>query len=319
MGCNICKNNNEVLIEEEFQYPAKQNSQKENQVIPPTLENKPEEKRKNSSPNINVKKNILQNNNNEIFNNINNYENNKKIIKINEDIIPYKNTNINNSTIKQNNEKEIENELENKERNKEENKMENKEESKVFSISKNDYNSRAIELINEIRLNPIKYSEVIFNNIQFISKEIRIEANDETGQNTEKEEIFFQKKVKVKLYRGEKAFKEAADFLKLQEPINELKVKDEIKLDLPGNEEEINDNKFIRKQLIEMRKKNNISAFFKDSIKNPEVGIMLMIVGDYKDAENKKRNAILNPEYKYIAVNSKFIGDLFFAYYTFSK
>ena len=101
--------------------------------------------------------------------------------------------------------------------------------------------------------------------------------------------------------------------------MKELILKDEIKLNLPDNEEEINDNFFIKKQLIQIRKNNNINAFFKDSIKNPEVGVMLMIVGDYKNAENKKRNAILNPEYKYIAVNSKFIGNSFIAYYTFSK
>ena len=197
--------------------------------------------------------------------------------------------------------------------------IDNKDESNLFSINKNDYNKRVIELINEIRLNPPKYSYVIFNNLQYISKKIKIEANDETGQNDEKEEIFFLKKVKVKLYKGERAFKEAADYLKIKEPMKELILKDEIKLNLPDNEEEINDNFFIKKQLIQIRKNNNINAFFKDSIKNPEVGVMLMIVGDYKNAENKKRNAILNPEYKYIAVNSKFIGNSFIAYYTFSK
>ena len=101
--------------------------------------------------------------------------------------------------------------------------------------------------------------------------------------------------------------------------MNELMIKDEIKLMLPENETELNDNTFVKKQLIEIRKNNNINAFFKDSIKNPEVAILLMIVGDYKDGQNKKRNAILNPEYKYIAINSKFIGNLFIAYYTFSK
>ena len=44
-----------------------------------------------------------------------------------------------------------------------------------------------------------------------------------------------------------------------------------------------------------------------------------MIVGDYVNAENKKRNALLNPEYKYIAINSKFLGNTFIAYFTFSK
>ena len=44
-----------------------------------------------------------------------------------------------------------------------------------------------------------------------------------------------------------------------------------------------------------------------------------MIVGDNKNGQNKKRNALLNPENKYIGVNSKFIGNTFVAYFTFSK
>ena len=44
-----------------------------------------------------------------------------------------------------------------------------------------------------------------------------------------------------------------------------------------------------------------------------------MIIGDYKNSQNKKRNAILNPDYKNIAINSKFIGDKFVSYFTFSK
>lgn len=305
MGCNICKNNNDIIVEEEFEYPDRQNSAKDKMIIPSTIENRFERKTIDSSPNLKIKNEALESINNikKIINNINDDKSIEKnrIKNINEKIET--NKIMNNSCSKPN--KEIE--------------IENKDESNLFSINKNDYNKRVIELINEIRLNPPKYSYVIFNNLQYISKKIKIEANDETGQNDEKEEIFFLKKVKVKLYKGERAFKEAADYLKIKAPMNELILKDEIKLNLPDNEEEINDNFFIKKQLIQIRKNNNINAFFKDSIKNPEVGVMLMIVGDYKNAENKKRNAILNPEYKYIAVNSKFIGNSFIAYYTFSK
>ena len=49
-------------------------------------------------------------------------------------------------------------------------------------------------------------------------------------QNEEKEEIFFQHKLKVKFYNGERAFIEVADYLKYMNPMNELIVKEEIKL-----------------------------------------------------------------------------------------
>ena len=115
--------------------------------------------------------------------------------------------------------------------------------------------------------------------MQYINKKVKIIADDTTGQNEEKMEIFFQKKVKIELF----------------------------------------DKLFIKNQINQINRKYNISAFFKDNVKNPEIGLMLMIIGDYKNSQNKKRNAILNPDYKNIAINSKFIGDKFVSYFTFSK
>ena len=193
--------------------------------------------------------------------------------------------------------------------------------SVISSLYKNDYNSRMVDLINKLRTNPREYSKIILSNIQYIQKIVKISADDTTGQNEEKIKIFFQKKIKVELYRGESAFLEAAEFLKNLKPLKELKIKEEIKMNiLPETEEQIaNDKLLIKKQLNEINKRFNISAFFKDNLRNPEIGLMLMVIGDNKNSQNKKRNAILNRDYKYIAVNSKFIGDKFVSYFTFSK
>ena len=193
--------------------------------------------------------------------------------------------------------------------------------SVISSLYKNDYNTRMIDLINKLRKNPKEYAKIILSNIQYIEKRVKIIADDITGQNEEKEEIFFQKKIKVKLYRGEIAFIETAEFLQKLKPLKELKLKEEIKMNLlPETEEQIlNDKLLIKNQLDEIKKRFNISAFFKDNLRNPEIGLMLMIIGDNKNSQNKKRNALLNPDYKYIAVNSKFIGDKFVSYFTFSK
>ena len=317
MGCNICQNNIEYLSEKEIKPSTNQINQKDNKNVPSTSENKSETKANISSPNLKIKKDFL-NNINKNNNDINKETNNNNIINL----IAKDNDNDNN---KDKDNRELKNqEDENKilQLNKNDINSGNQnivEVSKILSSNKKDYDTRVIDLINEIRSNPSEYSKIIINNIQYISKEIKIEANDETGQNEEKEEIYFQKKVKVKLYKGEKAFIEAADNLKYMEPMKELIIKEEIKLNIPNNKDEMNDNNFIKEQLIEIRKNNNINVFFKDSVKNPEVAVLLMIVGDYNNSQNKKRNAILNPEYKYIAVSSKFIGDLFIAYYTFSK
>ena len=322
MGCNLCRQSDEYTVEQEFLNPNSQNEQENSK-------DKHDKQKPNISyNNVKIGDIILKDTNNNINENVNVKKNEKEKGEEKEK----ENLNEKNNEIeikKENESKREENNLNRKNENLTSNKITNnssikqnkefKEESIILSSNKNDYNSRVVDLINEIRTNPQKYSDIIFNNIQYISKEIKVIANDETGQNEEKQEIYFQKKVKVKLYIGEKAFIEASDFLKNLSPMKELIVKDEIKLNMPDNIEEMKDNIFVKKQLVEMKTKNNINAFFKDSIKNPEVGVLMMIVGDYKNSETKKRNVILNPDYKYIAVNSKFFGDLFFAYYTFSK
>ena len=193
--------------------------------------------------------------------------------------------------------------------------------SAVSSSNKNDYNTRIVDLINKLRTNPKNYSKFILSNIKYINKRVKIIADDSTGQNEEKIEVFFKKKVKIELYRGESAFIDTANYLEKLNPLNELIVKEEIKINtLPETEEQLKDDTvFIKNQITEINKKYNISAFLKDNVKNPEIGLMLMIVGDYKKSQNKKRNVILNPDYKYIAVNSKFFGSKFIAYFTFSK
>jgi len=304
MGCSICVCNGNVIgiEDDEVKLPSSGRPSKNDNLIKANL---PDIKNDKLPPDLNTKINI---------NIINNYPNNntndedKNKIKSNNNFESFNNNlKLNNNSF--NNDKEEVEKSNNNEIN----------ENKTSSYMKNDYNTRIVNLINEIRSNPAKYSSIILDNIQYISKEVRIEANDETGQNEEKVEILFQKKVKVKLYEGERAFIKASDYIKYINPMDELIFKEEIKLEMPNTVEEMNDNSFLKSKLKILKDKYNISAFFKDSIKNPEVALLLMIVGDYANTENKKRNALLNPEYKYIAVNSKFLGNIFVAYFTFSK
>ena len=341
MGCNMCKNKDK-LFEDEFKYPLSHSSTEKNKAIPSGSEIKSDIINNISSSNMLKSENMLNNikfnyiNSNNIITdeankyNLNKYDNMNKNTNFNNnenDINENNNNNnINNNdintdnnnnkslvikkinsdgSIKSKNEKEINNDVDNKSKS-----------SNIFSFNKNDYNSRIINLINELRLNPTKFSEIIEENIQYIYKEVRNELNKETGEMEEKVEYIFQKKVKVRLYEGENSFIRAANYLKSINPMNELIYKEEIKLDLPDNIEDIKNNNIIKEKI---KSKSNINAFFKDNVRNPEIGLLLMIIGDYKNSKNKKRNAILNPEYNYIAVNSKFIGDFFVAYFTFSK
>ena len=103
------------------------------------------------------------------------------------------------------------------------------------------------------------------------------------------------------------------------EPLPPLELKNDICVPLPEEESEIKDSSYLREQVKIIREKTNIDVFFKDLIKIPEVSALLMIVDDSEKNPGKKRQAVLNKDFKYIGINSKFIGKTFIAYFAFSK
>ena len=98
-----------------------------------------------------------------------------------------------------------------------------------------------------------------------------------------------------------------------------LELLNDICLPLPDEEVDIKDSSYLREQVKVFREKINIDVFFKDLIKLPEVSTLLMIVDDSEKNPGKKRQTVLNKDFKYIGISSKFIGKKFIAYFTFSK
>lgn len=176
-----------------------------------------------------------------------------------------------------------------------------------------DYPEKMLELINRIRENPSYYADVVEDSIKNII-EVQEEDDDET-----KPKIIYKKKVKVALIKGEPAFRETAEHLRNMESLPPLEFKNDICVPLPDNEEDIRNPSYLKEQVKIMRETTNIDVFFKDLIKIPEVSALLMIVDDSQKNPGRKRNAILNKDFKYIGINSKFIGKTFIAYFTFSK
>ena len=191
----------------------------------------------------------------------------------------------------------------------------NEQKSLEDNISKNekyvDYPKNMLNLINKIRQDPKNYAEVIENSIQNI---IEIQSYNEKDPK-----YIYKKKVKVALARGEPAFTEAAEDLRNKTPLPPLELKKEICVSLPEKEEDIKDSNYLREQVKILRETTNVDVFFKDLIKIPEVSALLMVVDDSTKSPGKKRQAVLNPDYKYIGITSKFIGKTFVAYFTFSK
>ena len=175
-----------------------------------------------------------------------------------------------------------------------------------------EYPEKMLLLINKIREDPVSYADIIEDSIQNIIEEQ--DKDDET-----KTRIIYKRKVKVALNRGELAFKEAAEELRNMNSMPPLELKNDICIPLPEDEDEIKDSSYLREQVRILRENTNIDVFFKDLIKVPEVSALLMIVDDSGKNPGKKRQAVLNKDFKYIGISSKFIGKTFIAYFAFSK
>ena len=61
---------------------------------------------------------------------------------------------------------------------------------------------------------------------------------------------------------------------------------------------------FFREKVLEKKNKSGILAYFKDSICIPEISVLLMMVDDSVKNPRKKRETLLNPNYKYIGISS---------------
>ena len=182
-------------------------------------------------------------------------------------------------------------------------------------ISNNLFNKRVFELINKVRLNPAEYANYVLENIKNICIENKEQLNEKTEMKEIKQTIVFKKKVKVRLYRGEEGFFETAQFLQKMAPMEPLKFNENIIIPITDSFKESVNFDLIKNKINEF----NINLFFKGNIKKPEIAVFLMTVDDSESSEKKKRNAILNKEFQYIGIDSKFIGKNFIAHFSFSK
>lgn len=200
----------------------------------------------------------------------------------------------------------------------EEEKGQNNNEENEY-ISKNRYNQRVFELINQIRANPSEYTQTILNNINNIIVETHKEINKKTGKMENNQIIVFKKKVKVTLNKGEESFREAAQILRNTKSMEKLKFNKNIIIPLPDKEKDIINSNYLRDKVNEIRLHANINVYFREYIKNPEIAVLLMIVDDSRTMTGKKRECLLNPNLKFIGIDSKFIGNNFIAHFSFSQ
>lgn len=159
----------------------------------------------------------------------------------------------------------------------------------------NEYVKKVYFLINKIRTNPPKFAEVVLNYQQFVKEE---------GQRK-----IFDYKLKVALNEGKKMFDDCAEYLRNLSPMSELIFNDDIILECPEEPKNIKDINYFKQKVIEKIQQQKIEAYFKDSIKEPEISVLLMIVDDSLKNPRKKREAVLNPNYKFIGISSSTIDE----------
>ena len=154
-----------------------------------------------------------------------------------------------------------------------------------------EYVKKVFNLINRIRVNPPEFVNVIETAEKFIK--------DNNGRK-----IFDDNKIKVSLNEGKAMFQDCANYLKNLQPMEELNFCDDIVLECPKDDKNIKDINYFKEKVLEKKEKFGIEAYFKDSIRIPEISVLLMLVDDSAKNPRRKRETLLNPKYKYIGISS---------------
>ena len=212
-------------------------------------------------------------------------------------------TNVNNDKLNNNNNHINENENENEKKN-------------IFPLSdnlndddllpKDSFSKYIFKHINLIRTNPKNYIPIIEKAKNNVIKDIH-------------NRLLYKTKVKVALSKGIPIFDETISYLNQIEPMNKLTFNSKMCIPLPKNEEEINDKTYLKIKVRELlNNKIKIKTYWRDIIKEPETSFILMIVDDSGIKSGLKRRDILNPDIKYIGINSITINNSFVCYLTFS-
>ena len=166
---------------------------------------------------------------------------------------------------------------------------ESKEITSIYPLT--DYVKKVFHLINKIRKSPSKFAQMI--------EQAEIFIKEFNGRK-----IFEGNGIKVSLNEGKSMFKDCEEYLKTLQPMEELIFCDDIVLECPTDEKKIKDMNIFKEKVLEKKDKFGIVAYFKDSIRIPEISVLLMLVDDSVKNPRKKRETLLNPKFKYIGISA---------------
>jgi hypothetical protein len=163
-----------------------------------------------------------------------------------------------------------------------------------------DYVKKVFNLINKVRVNPSDFVSIIET------------SSDKYVRELNGRKIFDNNRIRVSLNEGKAMFDDCANYLKALQPMEELNFCDDIVIECPKDEKNIKDINYFREKLLKRREKLGIEAYFKDSVRIPEISVLLMLVDDSIKNPKKKRLALLNPKYKLIGISSSDMNEISF-------
>ncbi len=175
-------------------------------------------------------------------------------------------------------------------------------------LPEDDFSLYLFDEINKIRIDPKSYIQII-------------QSNKNKVMTDKKNRLIFKSKVKVALYQGIPIFDDAINSLQITQPMNKLIFNPHLCIKLPKNEDEIKDRMYLKKKINEICENNNVivKSYWRDIVKDPETSFILMIVDDCgTNNSGRKRADLLNPEMKFIGINSIMIGKYFACYIVLS-
>ena len=175
--------------------------------------------------------------------------------------------------------------------------------SKKYDII--NYPKDVVELINKIRKAPKYFIEDVKQAIPMIE--------------TYKDKLIYNGNIKVYLNKGKDMFLEAIQCLNETEPMGELKLNEEISIDLPSEKEFEENEEFFKKKILSQREIKKIERYYREAIRDPYIGVLMMIVDDTCKNQGEKRKTILDPNLNKVGIKCQFYGNKFLAYLTFGK
>ena len=136
---------------------------------------------------------------------------------------------------------------------------------------------------------------------------------------TYNDKLIYSGYTKVYLNKGKDMFIDAIKSLNETNPMGELIFDENISIELPSEKEFIEDKDFFKNKILSERKIKKIERYFREAIKEPYTGVLMMIVDDTCKNQGEKRKTILDPNLNRVGIKCKFYGNKFLAYLTFGK